>query len=618
VVDTYLFESNDYKPLDVWIRWLDERMARNPLFPTVDIETAVLSSMVGAGLWRQLSHPHLRSYVQRLTDIYLSETHTFLCPRTLFLTVMYYSWMGDIGEAGFILEQVHKRIGPGSFSPLFHITLTLIQAHLSIVSGKHPDTVKKFVAEGCRLADESGIHLMDYLLLGQEGYGALAHGAEGLSDSYLAKLESTIRPDRELTCCLYVDMLALHHLHRGKPEQALLYAKESEIIASRFGMVFMKGASYLLHAQACLDMGDTGGAIEKIHQAEDIFKQLGSRYFLYSCTLVKACIHLEQGNDREGIPLLRQALARGREGRFASAPYVWRRNVICRLCVKALEAGIETDFVRDMIRKQNLRPALAPVDIEALPWPVRIYTLGRFSLMVHDEPVSVSGKTQKKPLLLLKALIAVGGRDIKEETLADLLWPDAEGDAGHNAFTTTLARLRKLIGDDSAIQLSGGRVSLDNRTCWVDRWAFERLCSRTDTVLEKIQNGLADLESLKKIAAKAAGLYQGAFLGSDGDPPWSVAPRERLRSRYLHLVGQTGTFLAQEGDDEAAIRYYRKGLEAEPLAEYLHQSLISAYLRLDRLAEALAAFKQCRKILDSHSIPLSQKTENLKRQIHKN
>ncbi len=546
-------------------------------------------------------------------DLYLKETHTFLCPQTLFLTVMYYSWMGDFEEAGFILEQVHKRIEPGSFSPLFHITLNMIQAHLSVVGGKHPDTVKNFVAEGCRIADESGIHLVDYLLLGQEGYGSLAHGADGLSDSYLAKLESTIRPDRELTCCLYADMLALHHLHGGKPEQALLYAKESEIIAGRFGMVFMRGSSYLLHAQACLDMGDAGGAIEKIHQAEDIFNQLGSRYFLYSCTLVKACIYLNQGNDREGIPLLRQALAQGREGRYATAPYVWRRAVICRLCIKALEAGIETDFVRDMIRKQNLRPAMAPVDIETWPWPVRIYTLGRFNLVINDQPVNVSGKTQKKPLLLLKALIALGGRDIKEETLADVLWPDAEGDAGHNAFTTTLARLRRLIGDDSAIQLSGGRVSLDNRTCWVDRWAFERLCSRTETVLEKIQNGQPDVRPLKTMASKAANLYKGPFLASDEDQLWTVAARERLRGKFLHLTSQTGTFLAQEGDDEAAIRYFRKGLEAEPLAEYLHQSLISAYLRQNRLAEALAAFKQCRKILDSHSIPLSQKTENLKR-----
>jgi len=468
------------------------------------------------------------------------------------------------------------------------------------------------------LAEQNGIHYMDFFLHAQEGYGMLIHSDDGLSKEYLSRFDAVFNPEQRITHCLNMDIFALNELHKGNYSNALTYAKKSEALCKQFGLVYNEGTNGVLLAQIYHELGDDIRALDQVISTEKIFSQMGSRYFLYSCTLLKANIHLERGNDREGISLLRQALAQGREGRYATAPYVWRKSVICRLCIKALEAGIETDFVRDMIRKQNLRPAMAPVDIEIWPWPVRIYTLGRFSLMVHDEPVSITGKTQKKPLLLLKAMIALGGRDIKEETLADVLWPDAEGDAGHNAFTTTLARLRRLIGDDSAIQLSGGRVSLDNRTCWVDRWAFERLCSRTETVLEKIQNGQPDVRPLKTMASKAANLYKGPFLASDEDQPWTVAARERLRGKFLHLTSQAGTFLAQEGDDEAAIRYFRKGLEAESLAEYLHQSLISAYLRQNRLAEALAAFKQCRKILDSHSIPLSQKTENLKRQIHKN
>lgn len=618
VVDTYLFESNDYKPLDPWISWLDERLRQNPVFPSVEIEIAVLSSMVGAGLWRQLDHPALRSYVHRLSAIYLSGMDVTLCSQTLFFTVMFYSWMGDYTEAKIILDQAKKKSESESLPPLVQITLKMIQAHYAVVIGSPFETVEMLVSEGQLIAEESGVHLMDYLLIGQEGYGALADGAQGLPESYLNRLDSAIKSDRKLTRCLYVDMLSLHYLHKEKPNQALAYSQESEKLSREFGMVFIQGSSLLLQAQAHHDLGDCGRALETVRQAYTIFTRMGSRFFLYSCGMVEAYIHLERRNDHDGIPALRKALALGRIGNYVSAPYVWRKSVICRLCIKALEAGIETKFVQNLIRKQNLRPDMAPVEIETWPWPVRIYTLGRFSLMVHDEPVNVSGKSQKKPLMMLKGIIALGARDIKEETLIDLLWPDAEGDAGHNAFTTTLARLRRLIGHDSAIQLVGGRISLDNRLCWVDRWAFERLCNRAQSVLEHIQTGKGDIHALKKIAAKATALYHSPFLDTDDDQPWAVPPRERIRSRYLHLVGQTGTFLSQEGDDETAIRYYQMGLEAEPLAEYLHQSLISAHLRLGRLAEALAAFKQCRKILDSHSIPLSPSTEALKRQIHKN
>jgi hypothetical protein len=44
-------------------------------------------------------------------------------------------------------------------------------------------------------------------------------------------------------------------------------------------------------------------------------------------------------------------------------------------------------------------------------------------------------KTQRKPLELLKALIAFGGRAVLEEQLTEALWPEAKGHAAHQAFT---------------------------------------------------------------------------------------------------------------------------------------------------------------------------------------
>ena len=47
-------------------------------------------------------------------------------------------------------------------------------------------------------------------------------------------------------------------------------------------------------------------------------------------------------------------------------------------------------------------------------------------------------KAQKKPLALLEALIALGGRQVSEEALTGLIWPDADGGAAHDVFRTTL------------------------------------------------------------------------------------------------------------------------------------------------------------------------------------
>ncbi|HDH12045.1 MAG TPA: hypothetical protein ENG83_07600 [Nitrospirae bacterium] len=123
--------------------------------------------------------------------------------------------------------------------------------------------------------------------------------------------------------------------------------------------------------------------------------------------------------------------------------YFFIPAMISELCVKALEHGIETEYVKSLINRRGLMAASPPLHIDNWPWRVKIYTLGRFSVVVDDTPVHLSAKGRKKPLWMLKALITLGGREVAEEKIAGALWPDAKGDTAHSAFTTTLSRLRR-------------------------------------------------------------------------------------------------------------------------------------------------------------------------------
>jgi LuxR family transcriptional regulator, maltose regulon positive regulatory protein len=89
--------------------------------------------------------------------------------------------------------------------------------------------------------------------------------------------------------------------------------------------------------------------------------------------------------------------------------------------------------------------------MEAWPWPVKIHALGRFDVQVNGKPLEFSSKTQRKPIALLRMLIASGAQRVRETQLIDLLWPDAAGDAGAFSLTTTLHRLRRLLGDGDTI-----------------------------------------------------------------------------------------------------------------------------------------------------------------------
>src|SRR6185436_16719336 len=110
---------------------------------------------------------------------------------------------------------------------------------------------------------------------------------------------------------------------------------------------------------------------------------------------------------------------------------------------------------------------------------IRIYLLGRFSVAITGQPVSLIGngnskaKTKKRPLALLKALIALGGRDVAYSQLSESLWPDSDGDLGMRNLTVTLHRLRHLLGANAAILQHDGKLTLNESACWVDVWNFE-------------------------------------------------------------------------------------------------------------------------------------------------
>ncbi len=113
-------------------------------------------------------------------------------------------------------------------------------------------------------------------------------------------------------------------------------------------------------------------------------------------------------------------------------------------------------------------------------WPLKIHALGQFTLLRDGQPIVFSRKVQKRPLDLLKALIANGGVRTNTSTLIESLWPDSEGDSARVSFDSNLHRLRKLIGVDDVLVLAEGKLSLDPSKCWVDVWAFEELVARID------------------------------------------------------------------------------------------------------------------------------------------
>jgi DNA-binding SARP family transcriptional activator len=291
----------------------------------------------------------------------------------------------------------------------------------------------------------------------------------------------------------------------------------------------------------------------------------------------------------------------------------WRHSVMTRLCMKALEAGIEVEYVQGLIRKRGLTPEVPPLWIENWPWPIKIYTLGRFSLLKNGKPLLARGKRPQKPLALLKALIAFGGRDVSEARLTDALWPDTSGDRAHKVFSVTLTRLRELLGDENSIWFSDGLVTLNSRCCWVDVWAFERFISEAGH-----DNPSPRLTSDRlKFLEKAVVLYNGPFLGRENEEQWwIISLQERLHRKYVQSILSLGSYYEQTGEWQKAIDLYNKGLDRDDLVEEFYKRILVCCQHLGRTGEAHAVFSRCKKRYSASGLNLSRETESIYRAIH--
>jgi DNA-binding SARP family transcriptional activator len=263
---------------------------------------------------------------------------------------------------------------------------------------------------------------------------------------------------------------------------------------------------------------------------------------------------------------------------------------MARLCARALECGIEVDYVRAFVRTHRLMPETPPLGIAAWPWPVEVRALGPLTVRVDGREIAGAGKAQLRPLDLLAALVAFGGRNVSIDRLVDALWPDADGDAARAALDTTVLRLRRLLGDGAAVVVDGGRLSLDTRRCWIDTWAVE-------DVLNRLDRG-GDSDAMASWLDRLAELYRGPLL-AERSHAWAMAPRERLRLRVVAQFERMGRSLEAWGDVERALGWYLRGLAADELADGLYLGAARCYRTTGRNRSALALLRHAERLREA-------------------
>jgi predicted ATPase/DNA-binding SARP family transcriptional activator len=189
---------------------------------------------------------------------------------------------------------------------------------------------------------------------------------------------------------------------------------------------------------------------------------------------------------------------------------------------------------------------------------VDINLLGGFEVLVDGVPIPDEAWRRRDSAALVKLLALSGGHRMPREQVLDALWPDLLVDQGAPRLHKAAYFARAALGHRDSVVLSRDAVSL---------------FPAGDVVVDVDRFDEAAADGAPALAAEAVERYRGGLLPDDLYEPWTEEPRERLRLRYLELLG--------------ALRRWDQLLAADPVDEQAHLQLVREHMRRGDRSAAL-------------------------------
>jgi DNA-binding SARP family transcriptional activator len=234
--------------------------------------------------------------------------------------------------------------------------------------------------------------------------------------------------------------------------------------------------------------------------------------------------------------------------------------------------------------------------------------LGPLEVRDGDRPVEVRGAKQK---LLLGKLVLNANKVVSSEALINVLWGEDPPDTARKALQMHISQLRKLLerdGGQPVIVTRPPGYELRVGAASVDSARFERALGEAD----RAGGPRAMAERLREALA----LWRGPALAD-------VERGDALRGEVARLdelrLGATEDRIDADlalGDHAAVIPELEALVAEDPLRERLRAQLMLALYRSGRQADALALYRDTRRVLvDELGIEPSRKLRELEERI---
>ncbi len=593
----------DWSRLDRWLGELESLLPANQGELSSRALLIGLSRLLYGTFARRPNHPELPAWADRTLETLLSSTgDANEIVMAAFSLMNYYNWTGSTSKQALVVRHVEPLLLDPGLRPVSLAYWKWAHASFSLRSGGLKEARELF-DQSLQLAKDNALAIAGVIRRFRIGCLLIA-GELDTAELELKAVENEPRIEP------YFEIKAWLAFMHGDTRAARTEAESALRLATERGRMYYRTLDLFLLASVCSEAGDLEEAVRFVDEFRALTAQPENTLAKHQALLVEAYISLQQEDHETCRQKLRVALAIAAREHYLSH-WGWSPRMAVRLYSEALIGGIEVAHVQEVIRHHDLVPHNR--DLETWPWPVRVYTLGRFDIVVEGRLLRFEGKAQRKPIELLKILVAEGEGGKAAGKLIDLLWHDRPDGDGQKSLEITVHRLRKLLGCDSSVRVTDRNVALDPRRVWTDAWSLERILAK---FMSPMDGTHADARSLESAAPVILDLYRGPLLVDDDHAIWQIPLRNRLSGRFQRFVLRLGQHWESCADWDRACELYRRAVELDSLAESFYRGQMVCLRAQGRRAEAIEVFRRCRQALSiSLGVPPAPETEQVYREL---
>ena len=609
ISDSIFLKHDHFCDAMSWIDKLHVLREKYPSYPSIEIQARVT---IGAYNLAQFAGPNTDQFKHWLKETENIFTYTSSveakCISGSRLSV-YYAFFGKLDKLLHLADNILKYVDSEKIRPIIRIFALWSEITASWMSGK-PTETDNYTQKAIELGKEYGVHITEEWVVSAATYSNLVYSKLDKAKPFLDKFADMADPKQRFSYNHYFYLLGWYEAARKN------YAIAHEHIQTAYDM------SLDLCLPVIKLLNQIGLATSLVLQenyeqayshAEVIWQEslaVGNTHFAeYRTNILLAWIGYRKGDFESAKDKLSMAFEYGEKTGYVAGSW-WLNEMITELADFALRESIHVEYTKKFIRLYNLEPLSRDNIPDEWPFKIKIYSLGRFCLLINGVPVTSDRKTSKKTLDLLKAILSFGGKNVSGEKLANVLWPDQDGDKASGNFRTALHRLRKLLGHEAVIY-NNGLITLDPALFWVDIWSTERSLNKIHSATQSIEK-----EKSVNILRNVLKQYQGPFLHHDDESSWSLTVRERLHQKLTYAISIVGQYLEAIKNQEEALSLYQNALDIDDLNEGFYQGIMRCCIELDKAAEGIAAYQRSRTTLSKKlNVALSQETEELRKQL---